>query len=91
MVQRQKRAVLVVIDQGRIQRAAAEDAGANEVPERGADDVGVGKPVLERSCMRSNRARYCWIASMIRSTSGSTSMKENMLPSGTHMLGPPAQ
>ena len=28
---------------------------------------------------------------MISSTSGSTSMNENMLPIGTHMLGPPAQ
>jgi hypothetical protein len=47
MVQRQKRPVLVVIDQGCIQRAAAEDAGTNEVPERGADDVGVGEPIVE--------------------------------------------
>jgi hypothetical protein len=34
---------------------------------------------------------YCPIASMISSTSGRTSMNENMLPIGTHMLGPPAQ
>ena len=40
MVQRQERAVLVVIDQRRVERAAAEDSGADEVPERGADDVG---------------------------------------------------
>jgi len=35
-------------------------------------------------------SRYCWIALMISKTSGSTSIKESMLPSGTHMLGPPA-
>ena len=47
VVEGQEGAVLVVIDQRRVQRAAAEDAGADEVPERRADDVGVGEPVLE--------------------------------------------
>jgi len=46
MIQRQKGAVLVIIDQRRVQRAAAEDAGADEIPERGTDDVGVGEPVI---------------------------------------------
>ena len=47
VVERQERAVLVVVHQRRVERAAAEHAGADEIPERGADDVGVGEPVFE--------------------------------------------
>ena len=78
--------MLVVIDQRRVQRAAAENAGADEIPERRADDVGIGEPVFELPL--GPISRCCWIASMISSTSGSTSINENMLPIGTHRLGP---
>ena len=47
VVQRQEGAVLVVVDERRVERAAAEHAGADEVPERRADDIGIGEPVLE--------------------------------------------
>ena len=47
MVERQEGAVFVIVHQRRVERAAAEDAGADEIPERRADDVGVGEPVLE--------------------------------------------
>ena len=49
VVQGQKRAVLVVIDQRRIQRAAAKDPGADEVPERRANDVSIGETIFELS------------------------------------------
>ena len=39
--------MLVVVHQRRVERAAAEHARADEIPERGADDVGVGEAVLE--------------------------------------------
>ena len=89
VVEGQERAVLVVIDQRRIQRAAAKDAGADEIPERGADDVGVGETVFELAIVLDQRR--CWIASMISSTSGSTSINENIVPIGTHKPGSPAQ
>ena len=47
MVERQEGAVLVVVDERRVQRAAAEDARADEIPERRADDIGVGEAVFE--------------------------------------------
>lgn len=47
MIQGEEGAVLVGVHQGRVERAAAEHAGADEVPEGGADDVGVGEPVFE--------------------------------------------
>ena len=37
VVERQERAVLVVIDQRRVERAAAEDTGSDEIPERRAE------------------------------------------------------
>ncbi len=49
VVERQEGAVLVIIDERRIERAAAEDAGADEIPERRAEDVEVGEAVIERS------------------------------------------
>jgi hypothetical protein len=39
--------MLIVIDQRRVLRAATEDFGFDEVPERGADNVGVGETILE--------------------------------------------
>jgi hypothetical protein len=48
VIESQEGAVLVVIDQRRVQGAAAKDAGADEVPEGGPDYVGVGQPVIER-------------------------------------------
>ena len=47
MVERQEGAMLVVVDQRRVERAAAEYARAHEIPERRADDVGIGKPIFE--------------------------------------------
>src|SRR6185312_13527051 len=47
MVQREKGAVLVVVDEWRVERATAKHAGTDEVPERRADDVGIGQAVLE--------------------------------------------
>ena len=52
VVEGQERSVLVVVDQRRIQRAAAEDAGADEIPEGGTDDVGVGQAVFELAASR---------------------------------------
>ena len=40
--------MFVVVRERRIEQAAAEDAGADEIPERGADDVGVSKLIVER-------------------------------------------
>jgi hypothetical protein len=42
VVEGEKGAVLVIIHQRRVQRTAAEDTGANKVPERRANDVGIG-------------------------------------------------
>ena len=47
MVQRQEGAVLVVVHQRRVERAAAEHARADEIPEGRADDIGIGEAVLE--------------------------------------------
>ena len=49
VVERQEGAVLVVIDERRVERAAAEDAGADEIPERRAEDVEIGEAVIEPS------------------------------------------
>jgi hypothetical protein len=40
VVERQERPVFVVVDQRSVERAAAEHAGADEVPERGAMEWG---------------------------------------------------
>ena len=42
MVQRQERAVLVIIDQWRVERAAAEDAGAGYDPDLPGSDPAAG-------------------------------------------------
>ena len=47
VVERQEGAVLVVIDERGIERAAAEDSGADEVPEGRAEDVEIGEAVIE--------------------------------------------
>ena len=47
MVERQEGAVLVVVHQRRVERAPAEHARADEIPERCPDDIGVGQPVFE--------------------------------------------
>ncbi len=49
MVQGQKGAVLVVVDQGRILGAAAKDPGADKIPERRADYVSISETVFEFS------------------------------------------
>jgi hypothetical protein len=49
VVEGEERAVLVVIDERRVEGAAAEDAGADEIPEGGADDIEVGETVFEFS------------------------------------------
>ena len=48
MVQRQERPVFIVVDQRRVQRAAAKYTGADEVPECRANEVGVGDRIIER-------------------------------------------
>src|ERR1035441_4228281 len=47
MVKGQERSMLIVVHQRGVERAATEDAGADEIPEGGADDVAVGKPIFE--------------------------------------------
>ena len=44
VVERQERAMLVIIDQRRIDRPAAEHPGADEIPEGGAENVQIGQP-----------------------------------------------
>ena len=47
MIESEESAVLIVVHQRRVERAAAEHTGADEIPESGTDDVGVGEPVFE--------------------------------------------
>ena len=90
VVEGQECAMLIIIDQRSVERAAAEHTGADEIPERRSKDEQIGKAVVEPfGSLRRLMARCCEIASRISSTSGSTSMNENIDPSGTHMLGPP--
>src|SRR5665213_872532 len=47
MSEGEERSVLIVIYQRRVERAATEHAGTDEVPECGPDDEGIGKTVIE--------------------------------------------
>ena len=47
VVERQESAVLIIIDQRRVDRSAAEHAGADEIPERRAENVEIGQAVIE--------------------------------------------
>src|SRR6185312_10362027 len=47
VVERKEGAVLVVIDERRVQGPAAKHTRTDEIPERRAEDVEVGEPVLE--------------------------------------------
>jgi len=55
MIERQEGAVLVIIDERGVDRPAAKDSGADEIPEGGAEDVEVGEAVIER-CRALDRA-----------------------------------
>ena len=47
MIEGEKGPMLIIIDQRRVEGAAAKHAGADEIPERRPDDIEIGQIVFE--------------------------------------------
>jgi hypothetical protein len=89
VVQRQRRAVLVIIDERRFVRAAAEDAGPDEIAEGRAEHVGTGEPAAEPPLALDQVVVLHRVQN--QQHRGQDLDERDMLPIGTHMAGPPTQ